>query len=114
MLIAAEPLQQAFHLRRRQRLQNVLSSRKNRLPLEKAALRQHLRIGQEASLQHVLRLLPSLPPDGKETACRQRPELVDLSHAWVSMRLEATTVIFSATMALSWPSSWMVLHSQPL
>ena len=48
-------------------------------------------------------VMPSrIPPQRRHGA-----QFVDLSHAPVSIRLEATTVIFSATMSCSCPSSWM-------
>ena len=68
-------------------------------------------VAKKVPLESVLRLPEDLPPDAHEPPGGQLPQL---PHAPVSMRWEAVTVIFSATMASSSPSSRMLLHSQPL
>ena len=62
---------------------------------------EHLQGGQEPQLPSVLQPHP-LPP---------RSDV--FSHTTVSIRLAATTVIFSTTMAPSSPVSPMALHWQP-
>ena len=104
--------QQLFHLPPGQLRQNIFAAFKGRLSLAETALRQHGGVAKQRPFQRLR--VPVLPPQRQQPSGCQRPQLVDASHTVVSMRLAATSVIFSATMALSWPSSWMVFHSQPL
>ena len=106
---AEEPV----HLPSRQILQGIRRGPIDPFPLAKAAFRQNPPVAQQNPFQGVLGF-PALPPQLQQPPRRQGPQFVHVPHAEVSIRLAATTVTFSATMALSRPSSSMPLHWQSL